>query len=189
VSVEFLISKVNRKGFTLIELLVVIAIIGLLATIMTVALNSARAKARDAKRIADIEQMRVALENYFADHGEYPYTVDCSSASDSGWVTSNGGTGYTPDGLVLTWTDLQTQLAPYMPKLPVTINGIPYVYGATKADWKIYVPLEQDTAKMQNDGGCYPSGPSCTGLNYEVFSEYKGTAKNWTCIQNMCAGY
>ena len=52
----------DKKAFTLIELLVVIAIIGLLSTLSIIALNSARAKARDAKRISDVKQMQVALE-------------------------------------------------------------------------------------------------------------------------------
>lgn len=63
----------KQKGFTLIELLVVIAIIGLLSTLAVVALTSARAKARDAKRISDVKQIQTALELFFADGGQkYP---------------------------------------------------------------------------------------------------------------------
>lgn len=62
----------NKKGFTLIELLVVIAIIGVLSTLSIVALNSARARSRDAKRISDVKQLQTALEMYYNDNGAYP---------------------------------------------------------------------------------------------------------------------
>jgi len=64
--------KKNKQGFTLIELLVVIAIIGLLSTLSIVALNQARARSRDARRIADIKQIQTALEMYYNDNGKYP---------------------------------------------------------------------------------------------------------------------
>ena len=64
----------NKKGFTLIELLVVVAIIGLLATLSIVALNNARARARDARRVADVKQIQTALELYYNDLGSYPTT-------------------------------------------------------------------------------------------------------------------
>ena len=71
----------TKKAFTLIELLVVIAIIGLLATLAVVALNNARAKSRDAKRVADIKQVQTALELFFNDKGRYPTAAEFNAGS------------------------------------------------------------------------------------------------------------
>ncbi len=49
--------KHQQAGFTLIELLVVIAIIGLLASIVMTGLSGGRTKARDAKRVAELQSM------------------------------------------------------------------------------------------------------------------------------------
>lgn len=65
-------KKLTQKGFTLIELLVVIAIIGILSAVVLVSLNSARAKSRDARRVADVRQIMTALELYYNDCGQYP---------------------------------------------------------------------------------------------------------------------
>ena len=74
----------RRSGFTLIELLVVIAVIGILAAVILASLNTARAKARDAKRIADLKQVQTALELYRNDNSDYPSYITTTEAL---WIT------------------------------------------------------------------------------------------------------
>ncbi|HEY4502142.1 MAG TPA: type II secretion system protein [Candidatus Paceibacterota bacterium] len=74
-------SSYKARGFTLIELLVVIAIIGVLATIVTVSLSSARSKPRDAKRLADLKSFQLAVDSYFSANDHYPYT-NCAGTND-----------------------------------------------------------------------------------------------------------
>lgn len=64
--------KMKTRGFTLIELLVVIAIIGILSSVVLASLNDARQKSRDAKRVADVKQLQLALELYFDASSTYP---------------------------------------------------------------------------------------------------------------------
>lgn len=72
-----------KKGFTLIEMLVVIAIIGILASVVMVALNGSRTKARDASRLKDVETIVGALQVYYESHGAFPamsYAGSCGTA-------------------------------------------------------------------------------------------------------------
>ncbi|MHB8904373.1 MAG: type II secretion system protein [Patescibacteria group bacterium] len=77
-------NKNNKQGFTLIELLVVIAIIGLLSTLSILALNTARARARDVKRVADVKQIQTALEMYYNEFGQYPATANPGDSIGTG---------------------------------------------------------------------------------------------------------
>lgn len=75
-------------GFTLIELLVVISIIGLLASVVLLSLNSARARSRDARRVADISQLRSALELYLNDNGTVPSAAAGLNALSPSYMSS-----------------------------------------------------------------------------------------------------
>ena len=61
-----------NKGFTLIELLVVISIISLISSIVLVSVKDTRAKARDAKRMMEVDTLSTALGLYFVDEERYP---------------------------------------------------------------------------------------------------------------------
>ena len=73
-----------KKAFTLIELLVVIAIIGILSSVVVASLNSARVKARDARRVADLKQIQVALELYYDANNKYPAALTALVGSANG---------------------------------------------------------------------------------------------------------
>ncbi len=79
---SFMPKKIN--SFTLIELLVVIAIIGILATIVVVNISNVRAKARDMKRVEELNQIRTALEMYYSQYGKYPNNTDTDAGPGCG---------------------------------------------------------------------------------------------------------
>ena len=80
-------KKATNRGFTLIELLVVIAIIGILSSVVVASLNSARKKARDARRVDEIKSLQLALELYFdANAGKYPKGL--SDVAGGGFIPS-----------------------------------------------------------------------------------------------------
>lgn len=65
--------KNNFLGFTLIELLIVVAVIGALAAIGLIAFTGQQKSARDTQRKSDLQQYRIALENYAnANNSAYP---------------------------------------------------------------------------------------------------------------------
>ncbi|MDO8514755.1 MAG: prepilin-type N-terminal cleavage/methylation domain-containing protein [bacterium] len=88
-------SAQKSRGFTLIELLVVIAIIGLLSSVVLASLNGARKKGRDARRLADLKQLQVAMELYYSDQPVPAYPPDLSSIGSSyiANVPKDPGTG------------------------------------------------------------------------------------------------
>jgi general secretion pathway protein G len=65
-----------ESGFTLIELIIVVAIIGILATIAMPAMTNAPQRAKEAVLKEDLFQMRSCIDQYLADHGEYPGSLE-----------------------------------------------------------------------------------------------------------------
>lgn len=89
-------SSFAKRGFTLIELLVVITIIGILITLVTVAVVPIQRRSRDAKRKAEVNSFLSGINLFKADFKLYPnYTFNLGDQgnTDDGDMSSNFGLG------------------------------------------------------------------------------------------------
>jgi general secretion pathway protein G len=66
----------GAEGFTLIELIIVIAVIGILATLVIPRMSQTPLKAKEAVLKADLHAMRDVIDQYFADRGSYPESLE-----------------------------------------------------------------------------------------------------------------
>ena len=66
----------RRGGWTLIELTIVISLISILAAIALVGYRNALTRAREAVLQEDLFRMREAIDQHYADRGEYPASLD-----------------------------------------------------------------------------------------------------------------
>ena len=138
--------KNQFKGFTLIELLVVIGIIGLLATIITMNVQSARQKARCGKRRADIVSLQAPLEAYYDVNKAYPRTGNAlwGTCPSFGSHDVYGSNGWIPN------------LAPiYIRRLPSDPNPSStnrcYLYRSEGNNYKILAYQAQQDGCTLND--------------------------------------
>lgn len=180
--------EIRTKGFTLIELLVVIAIIGILSSVVLASLSAARMKARDAKRISDLGQIATALELYNDANGAYApgasttiqvgfFKTKTTDGTQSATADTDGydSNAYESSDVPANWSILETQLKPYLSKLPVDSinNGHPglgadkysYVYGyvgktAFTPQYDLYARLETPGHPQScgKNGGNFPMG-------------------------------
>jgi general secretion pathway protein G len=65
-----------ERGFTMIELLVVMTLIVILATMGMTQYKTSQVYAREAVLKEDLFRLRDAIDQYYADKGQYPSTID-----------------------------------------------------------------------------------------------------------------
>jgi type II secretory pathway pseudopilin PulG len=159
----------------------VIAIIGILGTIMTISLLGQRVKGRDAQRVADLQKIRAALDQYAVDNGRYP--ISGSSPSSFSWV------GLDPGNVVYSPT-VATALKPYLGgAAPIDPSGADtgsnndagYIYNSNGIDYKIMSwrrpenMRDFDPSMISNQCGTITNG-QCSSVNNAAYWTNGG---NW----------
>lgn len=122
----------------MLEGLIVLAILGLLATFAAVSLSSARARTRDAQRLAGMSSLRAALQLYALEKAVYPISDSVAigqAATKSEVLTSNGFA-----------SRAEAQGTIYLPSVPTGPNvNEYYVYKGAPNGYAIRFKTESDT--------------------------------------------
>lgn len=156
-------QKNCRTGFTLIELLVVIAILGLLAAITLVSLNNARSKARDARRLLELSQVRKAVEAYYIAHDEYPNVKDPVLAT--GW---SGLINYLKQDKIISQSYNKFSISEYLfPKALASVGGY---------TCPTYVSPQDPNCECKTAGQSLPQTPL---ISYGYMSALNDPAGHW----------
>jgi general secretion pathway protein G len=69
-------SAFHERGFTLVELLIVISLISILAAMGLVQYRNSVVSSKEAVLKTDLFRMRDAIDQYYADKGKYPSSLD-----------------------------------------------------------------------------------------------------------------
>lgn len=89
-------ARNTTRAFSLIEILIVIGIIALLSSVILASLSIARQKARDAKRIAEMAQIKRGFEVYFDAKQTYPSTTPAGYSGEDAGIALIVASGFLP---------------------------------------------------------------------------------------------
>ena len=125
----------NSRGFTLIELLVVISMISILAAMGMVQYQNSVRRTKEVTLKHDLFSMRDAIDQYYADKGKYPASLDS--------LVSDGYMRKVPDDPITqsstTWTTVPAEPDPGNPSTEAGIYDVKSGAPGTALDGSNYV--------------------------------------------------
>lgn len=165
----------NRTAFTLIELMVVIFLIALIGSLVSVYFSQYRRVLRDGKRLMDVSEIQLALENYRMFEGYYPIELNPGEAL----VGSSSGRIYLDQ----------------VPENPIYRNSFcsspdyNYTYDAEEDEYRISFCLEGRFENYNPGSKCAFSGEVFEGACVSCpsfISDIDGNNYSTVVIGNQC---
>ena len=182
---DILQSRQRRAGFTFIEVITVVAILGIISSILMVAINPQKrmTSARDADRVTGIKQIKTAVDSYQVLHN-YPPSCD--------------GQPTCPMNFDITGTDFLSAIlkdgdflkaVPLPPDKPAVDSCKYHVYLYPKAQNKYWLSFclgswsKSQVESLPDNDGTGGGSPDGTGKYWCYFSDTDGVAVCWVGVE------
>jgi len=130
-------TRTGNAGFTLVELLIVISLISILAAMGLVQYKNSVVSTKEAVLQTDLFRMRDAIDQYYADKGKYPSSLDS--------LVSDGYLRKIPEDPMTksadTWTTVPAEADPSNPSAEPGIYDVKSGAQGTTLDGRSYADL------------------------------------------------
>jgi general secretion pathway protein G len=131
------LALTRERGFTLVELLIVISLISILAAMGLVQYRNSVISTKEAVLQTDLFRMRDAIDQYYADKGKYPSSLDA--------LVSDGYLRKLPEDPITkssdTWTTVPAEPDPNNPSAEAGIYDVKSGAQGTTLDGRSYSDL------------------------------------------------
>jgi len=152
----------STKGFTLVEMLVAIGILAVLAASLIAVMDpfTQIKKGNDGRRKADLNQIQKALEVYYGDYKEYPYSIKSGNFYYLDPITSSS------PSIVKTQKAWGASWTPYMNIIPKDTNSNKsyFYYSSDGQSYYLYASLDRGPKDPQSCSGDVCSVPPSSGV-------------------------
>lgn len=178
----------KKRWFTLIEMLIVIVIIWVLASALIPRIGSARGKANDVARKADLQQLATALISYQIDRNQFPQsTAQVSTTGAMGGYLKAWGMASIPvgDTTLYTWSDGNQHTGyNYIPliKNGWANNGFILMARAETEGWANYVKCSSSDPTNITTTTDVDTITLCSDITYTAWGTCKSSATSTSCI-------
>ena len=167
----------EKQGFTMVELIVVIAIIGIISTIAMIAVGHARAKARDTRRLNDIDQIQTALLLFYRDQNRFPSSDEFVVGNSLALVSGSNTTTY--------MTQIPSSPTPADGTCNNNDNYYRYIPSSNQKQYVIYYCLGGKAGDVGGGAHAATGDGIAAGMTWQPVATYNSYVGDFTIVAGV----